>query len=116
MNKQRLLNVARALRESPKPERFTMDCYVHRCGTPACALGHYILRSDMQSDWVWDPVSRYPAPLRPRIGALSTWAGQHFNILDREIGELFGADGCNGAQTPIEAAEYIEQFVANGGI
>ena len=33
---KRLLNVARALRESKHPEQFTMTEYVNPCGTPAC--------------------------------------------------------------------------------
>src|SRR6187551_2522759 len=48
---KRLMNVAKALRESPNAGRFDMGCYIHSgseeegeknwCGSPACALGHY---------------------------------------------------------------------------
>ena len=52
--RQRLLNVVRALRESPKPKAFSMDWYGYGpneafpCGTPQCALGHYAAREDLQ--------------------------------------------------------------------
>lgn len=47
MNKERLLNVAKALRESTTPpDLFTMRFVMRECGTPACALGHYAARGD----------------------------------------------------------------------
>lgn len=110
MNRERLLNVAKALRESPKPDKFGMHRY-GTCSTPMCALGHYAARQDLQDfltmrNWgvayaatndsadYWDPETR-----------------QHFEISAGEAEALFGPEGCNDACTPLEAAEYIEHFV-----
>lgn len=115
MNKERLLNVARALRESPNPDRFDMSMYVHSCGTPACALGHYAHRTDLQDVFVIDEdgdlLVREDGGLRWAQNPM-TAADIHFGLA-REFGnELFDTDGCGGAETAIEAAEYIERFVA----
>lgn len=118
MNKERLLNVARALRESPNPTEFTMAVYGHNCNTPACALGHYAKRHDLQDAFDLDkygwltlrdgsPCNYYSAPVLA-----------HFGLTPSESSRLFaGGDdddgihaGCGGAKTPIEAAEFIEAF------
>lgn len=110
MNKQRLLNVARALRESPNPEMFTMKLYLHSCGTPACALGHYGVRSDLQDEFYSDEHGAlYASGGNPWIFAA---AKAHFDLRDKEADELFDSDGCGNAKTAIDAAEYIEKFVA----
>lgn len=143
MNKiqeKRLLNVARALRESQNPERFTMAGFVWGdrllglkdswvkpqveeswCGTPACALGHYAGRTDLQKtfkirknlDFSPDGPS---AAIVDRDGiTLDHIDGQlvqdHFGLNNEEVVELFGATGCNRARTPLDAAKYIEAFV-----
>lgn len=132
MNKERLLNVAKALRESLKPEDFSMDMY-HVCGTPACALGHYAARPDLQSAFAlgkdgrsglfrasdeaqsWDQCIAYCGPA----------ICEHFDISADQATDLF-ADGdtdeddevitevgCGNPKNAIEAAEYIERFVAD---
>lgn len=113
MNKERLLNVAKALRESPSPHMFTMVHYGHACGTPACALGHYAARTDLQDAF----------ELTQSGFLVTTDAGdgrhrtlfktlEHFGINNDQENNLFGLRGCAEARTPIEAAEYIERFVA----
>lgn len=137
MNKERLLNVARALRESPNPDRFDMGLYVHDpysyepnddadileapdgwCGSPACAMGHYAARTDLQ-DLLYirdDGFHRF----RMAFSATQQSAYHnsrkvlaHFDLDDEQIEELFGSFGCGFAKTPTEAAEYIEKFVAD---
>lgn len=119
MHADRLLNVAKALRESPSPDDFTMKAEVNVCGTPACAWGHYFFRTDLQSDF---------EPIRLGDGRVSSYAlhkatGEectfcsvptldHFGITIDQAHELFSITGCNDAETPTEAAEYIERFVA----
>lgn len=119
MNAQRLLNVARALRESPNPEMFTMCEYGRSCGTPACALGHYAARQDLQNhlalvkkDKETFPVSylslakkNYPISYHDRSVL------DHFGIDQWQATKLFGSCGCGGAKTAEAAAEYIERFV-----
>ena len=123
MNKvqaRRLLNVARALREAPDPAKFSMHAYCdNTCGTPACALGHYAARGDLQrllairvdpSDgrklW-WMQLRDGDRTVSHRSEAVL----DHFGIDGYETDELFGGDGCGGAWTPKQAARYIERFV-----
>lgn len=109
MNKERLLNVAKALREARNPEAFTMRTIAHPCGTPACALGHYAARPDLQDAFILTSE-----------GTLVSTDGEspfemelkHFEISAEQEYELFGAWGCADATTPIAAADYIERFVA----
>lgn len=123
MNKERLLKVAKALRESPKPKAFTMAQFGyyaasadHKCGTPACSIGHYAARRDLQRT------------LRlSRLGELtdndgcSVWFSddivcEHFGIEHSQAVMLFdGYTGCGKATTAKQAAKFIERFVARGG-
>lgn len=112
---QRLLNVARAVRESPDPSRFTMSREIHNCGTPACAWGHYMFRDDLQDEFT--PYSDYSGFARHRDGkGHLTYASDevlhHFGITDDEAAELFSNEGCGYAKTALQAATYIERFVA----
>lgn len=59
IHKERLLNVAKALREEAarrkanpprnSGDRFNMECFANQCGSPGCALGTYAHRADLQS-------------------------------------------------------------------
>ncbi len=111
MNKERLLNVAKALRESKNPDKFDMTLYGWHCGTPACAMGHYAARRDLQSDFVLTPTGSLKNNAGIYVGAFEI--GHHFQISLRQEDELFGCRGCGGACTAIDAAEFIEQFVAD---
>lgn len=112
MRFDRLLNVARALRESPNPDEFSMEHFGSSCGTPMCALGHYAARRDLQQEF-----------LLSSSGALQTKYGKdvwfdddqmvrHFGISEEMADRLFGAEGCGNAETALEAAEFVERFVA----
>ena len=117
IHKNRLLNVARALRESQKPESFDMSRYGHNCKTPACALGHYAHRDDLQG--LFGLTQKGYLILRESKSLVEfddAPAVDHFGINGEEALELFGADdGCGGANSVDEAADYIEAFVANHG-
>ena len=110
--KKRLLNVAKALRDDKDPEKFTMASFSN-CGTPACALGHYAARRDLQNifrltrgGWL-GLVGK-----RGDLGIDAEEVEKHFGIDYEQSEQLFGMRGCGGAKTPLAAAEYIEQFVA----
>lgn len=108
---QRLMNVSRALRETPKPKRFDMGKFGNPCGTPACALGHYAVRTDMQSTF---RLSFWTGDLKVRGQEVDFDGPQichHFGITEGEAALLFGPSGCNDAQFPEDAAAYIEAFV-----
>lgn len=113
VQKKRLLNVAKALRDDKDPQKFTMASF-GACGTPACALGHYAARKDLQNvfrltrtGWLGLVGKR-----DNDLGIDAEEVHKHFGINYDQSEELFGMRGCGGAKTPLAAAEYIEQFVA----
>ena len=112
MKKKRLLNVARALRESKEPDEFTMAYYGLSCGTPACALGHYAVRSDLQDEFSLDK----EGDLIDQCGELVAYSDPsvrtHFGLTLEQADHLFSACGCGFAETALEAAEYIERWIA----
>lgn len=120
--KARLLRVALALREARNP-KFDMIDYLHPCGTPACAFGHYAVRTDLQGDFRVDrDGGRFAVYLTDKglnllgYGHLyNTFAGSfnhttHFEITTDEWDTLFSHKGCAGAKTAIQAADFIEKF------
>jgi len=112
---KRLLNVVRALREDKDPERFCM-AFFSDCGTPACALGHYAARRDLQNTFYLRRVRGWLGLVSNRnedIGVDDPHVHRHFGINFDEAQELFGIKGCGDARTPTEAANYIEIFVEN---
>lgn len=133
MNKERLLNVAKALRESPQPDKFDMDTYVHPCGTPACAFGHYAVRSDLQdlftahaTPLMWQGIDHIGG--KENISYDAAVVLEHFDITQEEADRIFGCSGVAdemvedfgpsellalAAKTPLEAAAWIERFVAS---
>ena len=109
MDEQRLRNVVRALRESPAPDDFTMSRFLNSwCGTPACAIGHYTLRRDLQHEFT---------VVRGRVNlggdTMDDWNPlvQPFDVTSEESTELFGVTGCGNAKTIEQAATYIEGFI-----
>jgi len=150
MNKvqmKRLLNVARALRDAhAAKKKFDMEKWIfgdvgalkdsydprtgfyktcneeaNFCGTPACALGHYAARTDLQRllkvSILKDRYGTKYATM-DRFGGVAgdgDWEEQdvkdHFGIDGEEFSELFDPEGCNNARTSLQAAKYIEKFV-----
>lgn len=127
MNKQRLLAVAKAVRESPDPESFCMAAFggyrLNRpraqepsCGTPFCVLGHYAARADLQDDFKLIDDGLFERNVTfygcsTSLGYNYTAVLKHFVITPLEAEELFGCSGCGNATTPEQAAAYIEEFV-----
>lgn len=119
IHRKRLLNVAKALRESPTPRRdFSMGSYTAPCGTPACALGHYAMRRDLQKTFrlarlLPDHNKLWLAlPNGTTIDYFKAPVLEHFGIDRDEAGDLFSTCGCGGARTAAQAARFIERFVA----
>ena len=111
---QRLLQLADLLERADVEHRdrgektYKQESYAHDCGTPACALGH----------WVWAERDRLPDlydyMFRDAFmngAAPFEAAADEFHISLNEVRELFGSDGCNYAETAREAAAYIRGFV-----
>ena len=131
---RRLLNVARALVEAPDPKQFTMETFAREdhenlCATPACALGHYAARGDLQREfklgaWVAQEEGLVLAAwVLPRGHVSKTYddfcnarvwyddglVREHFNIDFDEAELLFGGYGCGGraGEWSVEADDYV---------
>lgn len=132
MNKQRLLNAAKAVRETPSPGKFSMSRFGLEtypvpqvdspgCGTPGCVLGHYAARADLQDEFklvgsdIFLRDAVVPENFWERGGNGLTYNADvicdHFQISSNQACQLFSTAGCEYAQTPWEAANYIERFV-----
>lgn len=123
IHRERLLKVATALRDAAKDKRlrdkFTMDTYGYKaeegdkCGTPACALGHFAARRDLQRTFVLRIDGDVDVPtVSFQPFAVFHTINEYFGLEEHENRELFERQGCGGAKTPIQAARYIEKFVA----
>lgn len=120
---KRLRNLVRVLREAHENEKLRRDFTMERfgfynphgkCGTPACAFGHYAVRRDVQRTFKMDWRGIVFAAGRLAIPEPADFAqdiAPHFGISSEECNELFENDGCGKAQTPAQAANYIEQFI-----
>jgi hypothetical protein len=114
----RLRKVVQALREVPREQKskFTMVCFVHSCGTPGCALGHFAARRDLQRAFkIVKSVGRHGQPIA-RAYYRGDWdllyaSRDYFGLSCTEAEDLFGTRGCGDAKTPIQAARYIERFI-----
>jgi len=114
IHKKRLLNVAKACRETKFPKAFTMSQYTRMegdwpCGTPGCALGNYAARRDLQRGFLIDSYGN----ARDRVCGLGLLpaAERHFGLAFGEVHRLFGPNGCGSAKTAKQAARFIENFV-----
>ena len=141
MNEQqasRLVDVATALRDAAdKKWFFDMDTYGRRsgflsgrrgfirqgrqmekegCGTPACALGHYAHRTDLQDFLRLSPDGLlYYTGKRWEASYWHTSVRRHFGLTHEEASYLFSSSGCHNAKKPLQAAEFIEDFVESRG-
>lgn len=129
----RLLDVARALRDASrkgwslemgrygKSQQFaegSLAEYVteQNCGTPACALGHYAVRRDLQKILHLDRDGAFVfAGLDVCASYTNRQLQEYFQLNEDESEELFSSWGCNRAQTALQAAKYIEAFVERKG-
>ena len=120
IHKKRLLNVAKAFRETKHATAFDMGHWGFKyfygdtnddpaCGTPGCALGNYAFRRDLQHTF---KLAGETVTLSNGNDAFEDQSvHKHFNISQREFEELFGGAGCGRAKTHEQAATYIEKFV-----
>ncbi len=126
MNRENFEKLLKANREAPA-ELFDMALFCGMptpCGTPACLLGNYALRTDLQSTFfVCAAVHtsfRCPGCLRATGHDETVWVDgnevcEHFDITQKQAGRLFAEDGCNNARTDRDAAiAYLEHFMATG--
>ena len=108
---KRMQNVVRALEEAPEPDNFSMQMYGHPCGAPACVLGHYAARTDLQKTFTLDAIGDVRTNDGSLLGSWQNNACPHFGISSVEAFDLFDSDGCDFAQTPAEAIAYVKEFI-----
>ena len=125
MNKthiKRLRTLARVLEEADRVplfrKLFTMTSWgwgnknahglIADCGTPACALGHYAARTDVQRSFELDFEGEITYQ-GSKVNVVQA-AVDHFGIDYSDHHDLFSGSGCGGATRPKAAAKFIERF------
>lgn len=120
MNKiqeKRFRNLIRATRDASS-EHFDMNRYAHNgCGSPACVLGNYAARRDLQRTINLDlsgPIEWIK--IRDNTGRVIWYDSptilDHFGITFREFIDLFASNGCDSAgKNQDRAVAYLESFL-----
>lgn len=109
-------NLIRAV-ESAHPDDFTMETYANDCGTPACVLGHYASRGDLQSEFrLTSPRINMMKMVRNHAGHALSYVSEevltHFGLTPDEADALFSEGGCGQAGDDRDAAlQYLRLFL-----
>ncbi len=115
-----ILDAADAGHRARGEPAYRQSAYRHACGTPACAIGHWVAAHPERWTYThsrphegWPLLSRLPIPRNPYLDtdAYRLSMEEEFCIHADEASELFGGFGCGGAKTGAEAATYIRKFV-----
>lgn len=114
LNRKAFANLIRSTSEAD-PEDFNMREYGNPCGTPACVLGNYANRTDLQDAFSFEPAQN--GEVVSTTGDYVAYGGKlvqkHFGITTYDAAEIFsGESGCAGAKTPAEAVAFLEAFYA----
>jgi hypothetical protein len=113
MNKQRLNMVAKAVRECEHPELFTLYQYGTDEGIPTCPLGLYASRTDLQKLLFLNETGNLcTTGEKWEIEWDDEKISDHFGLSEAQVEILFGREGCGQADTPEQAAAFIEGFIA----
>jgi hypothetical protein len=104
------LAVVDANYRAKKRPTYSQRTIKHDCGTPACAIGHWIRRARGRIVLSKDGVLTHKETLFTCEG-VSAVGSIEFRITRDQAYELFGGIGCGGATTAKQAASYIRQFV-----
>lgn len=123
MNKANFEKLLQATREAPA-EAFDMGVFcgaLTPCGTPACLLGNYAMRSDLQSAFTAQQgISGDMGRVCRTDTGDSLWIDdkyicEHFDITRGQADRLFNNNGCNNAgQDRAKALAYVERFMSTG--
>jgi hypothetical protein len=104
-----ILDVADEKHAEDNEPAYDQGRFYHRCGTPACALGHWAAHNPDR----WKMVHGVPYLRGQRPHADWGEAREEFGITNVEAAQLFGGYGCGDARNGRQAAKYIRQFVAD---
>lgn len=106
-----ILDKADAQHCKNKEPTYDQTALAHDCGTPACALGHYVYahpRKFSRANFIKWGATQYH---RSDTGSGFEDIKIEFALCVGEYYELFGTTGCNWAKTAKQAAKYIRNFV-----
>jgi hypothetical protein len=113
---RRLLRLAAILDKVPTDQTlpdgqpiYDQKQYVHPCGSPACALGHWAAANPKRWEIDRSILVKKDSPLSSVVRS----AMDEFNLSYLTVDDLFGSYGCGKAKTGPEAAAFIRNFVAN---
>lgn len=105
-----LYNADRKHKMNDEPAYY-QKMYVHACGTPACALGHYAMTPEARDrGWSLSNLDN----LRFRGFLISYPDPQVLNEFGLTLDEsfkLFGTQGCGKAKSARQASLYIRKFL-----
>lgn len=116
----KILDTADALHKERGERTYSQDVFVHHCGTPACALGHYAANNKRRG-WGFKAADYSFGTGHVTYNGHSQSCADprvldEFDLSFTEAIELFSGDGCNGARTGKQAAKYIQRFVKRKGV
>lgn len=102
-----ILDTADAQHKAKGERTYRQSIFTHACGTPACALGHYVANT-RRGDW---SMSRTAVlfggePLHDFVPVSA-----EFGISEDEAMRIFSTFGCDNAKTAKQAARYLRKFV-----
>lgn len=109
--RQNFLNLIKAVSEHPMPKMFNMQEYGYDCGTPACILGTYADRSDLQNLFFLRDGSLRSKDSYAYLDFDSPLFAEHFGLDNEQLWKLFSHDGCDRARTIEKAVEYLKKFM-----
>lgn len=106
-----ILDKADAAHRKLKQPTYAQSLFVHPCGTPACAIGHWAAHNRRRG-WRVD-VNNSVGSVYKNGNYNTIMAGiEEFDLGVAEYLRIFGSDGCGHARTGKEAAKFIRRFVA----
>lgn len=106
---KRLLNVVRALLDSPNPDKLPHEIYGHLDQAPPGALWHYVSRKDLQKTFRCDS-NGWMIVLKTETLITRDFLEKHFSLANFEAINIFTVAGCR-VRTANEIAKYIYDFV-----
>jgi hypothetical protein len=104
-----ILDSADEIHRAKKEPTYDQMSIEHNCGTPACAIGHWIRHSRGRIHFSEHGVLTH-ADVFGAEGVGHAGAAE-FRISFEQSVELFGGSGCARAATAKQAAAYIRRFV-----
>lgn len=104
-----VLDLADERHRAKKEPTYDQGQITHDCGTPACAIGHWIPHSRRRLIFTKEGVLFHAENFG--IDGIRNAGHKEFRITYDQSDELFSSHGCGGARTAKQAAKYIRRFV-----